>query len=819
MNLIFAQNPVQSYQDLILNARSLGFSDTEILQIAASQGYTDEQLILLQKQLAGDIDLVQETINERERLPVTVEQSEPSSGHSEKFSVFGLDLFAKGSKLSFTPDVNLPTPKNYKLGPGDELYVDIYGTSEKYYTAIISPDGFLTLSNIGPINLNGLTVDQAKQRITTRLSKVYSDLTGSNPTTFLQVSLGNARSINVHIVGEVNVPGTYTLSGFSTAFNALYAASGPTDNGTLREIEVFRSGKLIAKVDLYEFLTLGKADFNVRLESEDVIRVKPYINRVLVKGEVKSPGYYEVIEGETAKKAIQYAGGFTSNAYKVQLKLERIISGEKAVSDIEEGQYEIFTLSDGDILAIGGVLDRYRNRVNVDGAIYRPGSYALTDGMTLRDLVDLASGVRGDAVTDRVLIIRTGDDYKTESLSVNLSTILNGNSEDFLLKREDQVKVLSIHDIVEQPFVKISGEVVEGGSFRYSEGMSLDELIFMAKGIKNAAKNGTVEISRIAVDQNPLNQREITVFNVDGDFLSNENIANTVLNPFDHVIVRRNPDYFNESTVTIVGEILYPGSYAITSREERVSDLIKRSGGLTRWAHRPGANLIRRTEFYEESNELARKIADLYAVKSNLDTVNSEADKVINANIDKEITNYIGALEFSNENIAASAKRERLSEIKKRNPLLGDIDIKHSESIALDLETILNDPGSAEDIVLEEGDIIIIPKELETVRLRGQVLYPNTVQYDSKRSALYYINKAGGFDTRAKRGYTYVVHANGEVDRTKRFLFFKTYPKVTSGAEVIVPVKPPKIPLRPSEIVSITTGLAALITVINQFGK
>ncbi len=814
--LLFSQTQFQQYQDLINNARAMGYSNEEIMMLAASQGYDQSQLQLIQGQMTGNADLAQKELDSRTRDPIEIEQV-PVPEQVEELEIFGLNVFGQGSKMSFTPDINLPTPSNYKIGPGDELFIDIYGTSEKYYSVTVSPDGFVILSNIGPISVNGLTINQASRRIKSRLSRIYTGLSGQNPTTFLRVGLGSVKSITVHIIGEVNVPGTYTLSGFSSVFNALFAANGPSENGTMREVEVFRNDRLVSSVDLYEFLVTGKSDFNVRLESNDIIRVKPYLQRVLIKGGVKRPGFYEMKESETLSDLITYSGGFNETALRRIVKLERIGNDQRLVSDVFEGQYQVFELKGGDVVIVDDIIDRFENRVMIKGAVERPGNYALTPDLSMTNLIELADGLRGDALKERILVTRTNEDYSTTVIPINLTKILDGNETDIILQREDKVEILSIHDISEQPYIKISGEVVESGIFRFSEGMTIGDAIFLAKGLRNSAQGGNIEISRLNPEQNPLEQRSIIPIDLNEELKILEGGSEVSLNPFDHIIVRRNPNYFDESKITITGEVKYPGTYTILSRNEKVSDIVKRSGGLTQWAHTPSSYLIRRTEFFAERNEFADKISDLTVVQSNLDSVNSESDRLINDKISQEISNYFLSLELTNENIAAKAKKDRLDEIKRRNPLLGNIDLKRSESIALDLERILKNPGSKDDMVLEDGDILVIPKQLETIRIRGHVLYPTTVQFESRKSAKYYINKSGGFDKRAQRGFTYVVHANGEVDRTKRFLFLNTFPRVSEGAEIIVPVKPPKIPIRPSEIVGVVTGLAALLTVINQF--
>lgn len=811
-----AQNtPKEDYSGLISQAKGMGYSNQQILSMASSQGYTPEQLKMLSAYLElDDSEAIQEELNKRERLPAQIVIPEKEVIEEVILPIFGLSYFQNSSSGSLSANLKMPTPKDYILGPGDEVYVDIYGASEKYYTAKITPDGQLILANIGSIPMAGLTIEAATKRIKTRLGDIYTGINQGN--TFLQVGLGKVRSINVHVVGEVNNPGTYTLSALSSILNIIHAASGVSENGTMREVKLFRSNKLIATFDLYEFLIDGQLKNNVRLESEDVILISTFTNRVSIKGEIKRPAFYEIKTDETLSDLIRYAGGFTPLAYTNRMSLERTTSNEKAVADILDNQFSIFTLKAGDAFQVMPVLERFTNRVAIQGAVMRPGNYALTENLTLSELIKLADGLRGDAVTDKVLLLRTNENIQSETITVSIKSILEGKSEDIVLKREDRVQVLSIYDTQEENYVKISGEVMKEGTYPYSQKMTIGDLLFLANGFKNSAKGASLELSRRAENQNPLQQTETVRVSIGLDFKIQEAFDTLTLRPFDHIMVRKNPNFFQESSVRISGEVLFPGSYAIISKDEKISDLIKRSGGLTNWAFEGGATLIRKTEYFREESEVENKIANLQQVSKKMDAKGADVDLLLSEKIDDELLIYISQLEDNNDNLASKAKRDRLEEIKRRNPLLGDLNINRTESIPLDLKLILNKPGSSEDLILNEGDVIFVPRAQQTVRMRGQVLYPTTVQYVKGKSLRYYINQSGGFDTRAVRRKTYVVYANGEVARTRGLILVNIYPKSGAGAEVIVPVKPPKIPVRPGEIATLTTGLAALVAVIVQ---
>ena len=817
-------------RELIRRANEAGLSEFELIQMARLRGVSDVELEKLKERvekmditaMGGRLGATASKREPRKQVDLNEisqglfkEQSEFIGLEEEPSPYFGGDIFYnKKRRLTFEPNLNIATPKNYILGPGDLVYVDVYGQSEKYYESIVTADGFILLDNVGPINISGKTIEEAENIIRSRLSTFYTDLKGPNPQTFMQLTLGNVRTIKVHLVGELRLPGTFTLSAFSTVFNALYAAGGPNDNGSMRSIKVVRNGKVVSILDIYDFLINGNASLNFKLQDQDVILVDPFLARVTVMGEVKRPKIFEVKENETFDQLLEYAGGFTDEAFKDRISVTRITGKEKAVSDIFNEQFSIFTVKGGDQYTVGKVLNRFSNRVQIKGAVFREGNFALTDGLTLGQLIKNADGIRGEAYLERASILRTYDDLSTEVISVNLREILSGNKSDIPLQREDVVRISSIYDLQEEFYVQITGEVKKPGTYPYSKQMTVEDLIILAGGLRESASSKDIEIARRAQDTNVGTFSELIPVSIGVDLTIQENPI--PLNPYDNVIVRRKPNFTLDRLVQVEGQVNSPGIFSVTNAEERVSDLIKRAGGLTSYAYPKGATLIRRTEFFETESEQLRRQRNLQdlQVKLQSDPNNTEAQELLLERLFKDLGNT--PTDVTEGAVATQSKRESLAGIAETKSGLGEIKIKQREAVAIDLESILKNPGSDKDLILEEGDIISIPRQLQTVRLRGDVVYPATVRYEKERGMKYYVNRAGGYDIRANRKRTYVVYANGEVARTKGFLGIRSYPSIEPGAEVIVPSKGPRLPVRPGEIIGITTGIATLALIITQ---
>ena len=801
--------------DLLLRrASAQGYTQFDLLKIARSQGLSQSEIEKLDKRFksAETVAYVAENAStplEETRLRKRW-QEEMEVYRELESDVYGYEIFRGNTFLSFQSNLNIPTPSDYVLGPGDKLFIDIYGQSENYYQAEVSPDGDLILENFGPINVSGMTVEKANIRLVNKLKKVYTGL--SSKKTFVNISVGIPRAVRVNIVGEVNLPGTYNFSAFNTVYNAIYVAGGITENATLRNVKLFRNNKLVNTIDIYNFLNKGDQSSNVRLENNDLIVVGPYTNRVSIFGGVKTPGKFEIKNGETLADLINYAGGFSEDSYSKSLRITRVFDDQYKIVDVNSDQFEFFQLKSGDKIEIDKVIEKYENRLILKGSVYRPGIFALTEGMTVKDLIEKGEGLKPDTYMERSFITRTNEDFSTTNISFDLKKQLNSLEDPIILNKDDVLNILSINDLKDDNYIEISGEISKPGIYPYSNNLTLNDLILLAGGVRKNATLASIEVSRAnKSDENQTAQ----IFNLSLSDLKSE--SNFDLEPFDNVIIRKNPEIDIKRFARIEGEVKYPGEYAISSKKERISDLINRSGGPNEYAYYKGATLIRKTEFAEESSIIENEIKDLTRLKEKILTnLNlTESEKLLVSRIDSDIEK-LNKENSTNQDFSSFVKKERISEIVKRNAMDGDIPLAKSESIGINLDQILKNPGLKSDLLIEDGDIIIIPKKLETVRLRGELLYPTTVRHSPSRGLKYYINSAGGFDLKAKRSSTYVVYANGDVARTKKFLFFNLYPKAEPGCEVIVPKKSEKNPLAVSQILNFTTGLAALILAINQ---
>lgn len=818
-------------EELVKRAQDAGLSSTDFLMLAQMRGMPSGEIEKLRSRIenlsVGTSKSRSTKVSKREdRAQIDInditqgllEVEELTETEKPDSLLFGSKLFfQKNRRLSFEPSLNQATPSNYILGPGDLIYVDIYGQSEKYYEATITPEGIILLDNIGPISVSGKTLEEAQNIIKTRVGAFYTGLLGNSPTTFLQVTLGNVRTIKVHILNEVRLPGTFTLSAFSTVFNALYAAGGPSDQGTFRAIQLIRNNKKIAEIDIYDLLIQGTANLDLQLEDQDIILVNPYLARVKVIGEVKRPLIFEVTPEDNLEDLIRYAGGFTDLAFKDRISVSRITGNQRSVSDVYQNQLGLFSLKGGDEVAVGRIIDRYSNRIQIKGAVFRPGTFALTEGLTLTQLIKNADGLKGDAYTQRASIMRAKDDLSAEVLEVNLQDILEGTQADIPLKREDVVRISSIYDIQNERYIQILGEVKRPGTYPYAEGMTAEELILSAGGLQESANTKDIEIARRLEDSDSGTLSDILSTSVNPDLSFNPNAVS--LRPFDQVIVRKRANFTMQRLVAVEGEVNSPGLFAIQTSVDRISDLIKRAGGLNPFAYTKGATLIRKTEFFKVESEETRRQKNLEALRELLkeEPNNSEAQEELLRRLFRDLPKE-KVEDTSADTLATDAKRESLDQIAAETPGIA-VKIKETEAVAINLEKILANPGSDEDLVLEEGDILTVPKLLQTVRLRGDVVYPTTLRHEQGRGLRYYINGAGGFDRRANRKQTYVVYANGAVKRTKGIFGVRNYPSVEPGAEVIIPSKGPKSPIRLGELVGVTTGLATLVLVLSQINQ
>jgi len=816
-NINFKEISTSQLELILRNAQSQGLNQFDLLQIAKSQGLSDSEIEILNKKIISSKNKAYVA----ENASTPLEDTRMRKQWEEKMEVFremesdvyGYEIFRGNTFLSFQSNLNIPTPSDYVLGPGDKLFIDIYGQSENYYQAEVSPDGDLILENFGPINVSGLTVENSKKRLLSRLKKVYTGINQNK--TFVNISVGIPRAVRVNIVGEVNLPGTYNFSAFNTVYNAIYVAGGITENATLREVKLFRNNQLVDTIDIYKFLNEGDQSSNLRLENNDLIVVGPYTNRVSISDGVKTPGKFEIKNGETVSDLLQYAGGFTEKSYSKSVRITRIIDNKYKIVDVNKDQFEFFQLKSGDIIEIDKVIEKFENRLVVKGSVFKPGIFSLNENMTVKELIEKAEGLKPDTFMDRAFITRTNNDYSTTNISFNILDQINKTDSPIYLQKDDILNVLSVNDLKDDSYIEISGEINKPGVYPFSVNLDLDDLILLAGGVRKNATLNNIEISRIKSSNNSQKSSEVFYVNID-DLKSNSDFS---LMPFDNVVIRKDPNIETIKFIRVEGEVIYPGKYAISSKKERISDIINRAGGLNEFAYLKGATIIRKTEFAEESSDIQKQIKDLNNLKNklSLDPKNlTESEKLLIKRINEDLEKFKSE-DNSNQDFSSYVKKERISEIVKRNAMSeDDIPLAKSESIGINLEKILKDSGSRSDLLLEDGDIIVVPKRLETIRLRGELLYPTTVRHLPARGLKFYINSAGGFDTKAKRSGTYVVYANGDVARTKKLLFFNLFPKAEPGCEVIVPKKSVKNPLATSQILNFTTGLAALILAINQ---
>ena len=808
--------------DLLLRrASSQGYNQFDLLKIARSQGMTQSDLEKLDKRFQSAETIARVSANASTPLEETRLRKrwkeEMQVFREVDSDIFGYDVFMGNTFLSFQSNLNIPTPLDYVIGPGDKLFIDIYGQSENYYQVEVSPDGYAILENVGPVNLNGLSLKDAKKRLISRLNKIYLGI--NQNLTFINISVGVPRAIRVNIVGEVNLPGTYNFSAFNTVYNAIYVAGGITEKATLRELKLYRNNKLINSVDVYKFLTKGDGSSNIRLENNDLIVVGPYTNRVIIEGAVKIAGKFEIKDDESLSDLLFYAGGLSENAFTKSIKLTRIIDNKYKVVDVNADQFDFCQPKSGDKYVVDQVIEKYNNRVIIKGAVYRPGTFSISiDGMSIKDLIEKAEGLKSDVFLNKAYITRTNPDYSTSNIPVNLKVEMN--SSNFKLQQEDILNILSINDLREEKYIEISGEVNNPGIFTFSENISLQDIILLAGGFNDNATGKRVEINRMLSNEESKENKisEILIFDLNKNLDDLVDSESYEIKPFDQIIIRKNPNFYIQQYARIEGEVMYPGKYAISSKNERISDFLERAGGFKNMAYLKGATLIRLTEFAEIQSDLDKKIANLNDLKSKIINVEdslTESEILLIERVEDDIKN-LDNQKKDNKKLSSYAKTERINEIVKRNSISANIPISKSEAIGIDLESIIKFPGSKSDLLLKEGDVIIVPKKLETVRLRGELLYPTTIRFLSGKSLKYYIDSSGGFDSKAKRGGTYVVYANGDVARTKKFLLFNIYPKAEPGCEIIVPKKTIKNPIAANQLLNFTTGLATLILAINQ---
>ena len=657
--------------------------------------------------------------------------------------VFGRNIF-NTRNLTFEPSVNIATPLNYRLGPGDEVIIDIWGASQNTIRQQISPDGTINIQKIGPVNLNGLTIAEANDYLKKTLNKIYNGLNNTNdPTSDIRLTLGSIRTIQINVMGEVVQPGTYSLSSFSTVFHALYRAGGVSDIGSLRNVQLVRNGKNIATIDVYQFIMKGNIQDDIRLQEGDVVIVPAYDVLVKIDGKVKRPMRFEMKKDENLSTLISYAGGFDADAYTRSLRVVRQNGQEYEVNTVKDLDYSVYKMRNGDVVTAEAILNRFTNKLEIRGAVYRPGIYQLNGKLnTVRELVNEAQGLTGDAFLNRAVLYRQCEDLTTEVIPVDIKAIMDGTSQNIILAKNDILYIPSIHDLEDRGDVVIHGEVAKPDSYPYADNMTLEDLVIQAGGLREAASVVRVDVSRRI--KNPRSTADNDTIGRTYTFSLKEGFVvdgtpGFVLQPYDEVYVRRSPGYQAQQNVVVEGEILFEGSYAMTSREERLSDLIRKAGGSTKNAYLRGAKLTR---------------------------VATEGEKKRMEDVIRLMSRQLG-----------EAMMDSL-----------DIHVEDHFTVGIDLEKALANPGSTADIVLREGDVVFIPKSTNTVKINGAVMVPNTVSYIAGKNIDYYLNQAGGYSDNAKKSKKFIVYMNGQVTKVKG----SGKKQIEPGCEIIVPSRSKK---------------------------
>lgn len=776
-------------------------------------------------------------LNQRNSLSEINQTTEEDSIKKAKTAfqnkIFGFSIFNKKAG-AFETNLKIATPKNYILGPDDELIVDINGYSEEHYNLTVNADGYVKINKVGNVYVAGLTIEEAQNRLIYKLSSIYIGLRkykGRNDINglYASISLGNIRTVSVSVVGEVQFPGTYSVPSLARVMNVLYLAGGPTENGTFRDVQLIRQNKVLAHLDLYEFITQGFSKSDISVQDQDIIKVGLYKSRIEVKGRVKRTAIYEPLPTENLALIFEtYAGGFAENAYRDLLKVERITKTERKLIDINYAIANSFIPADGDIITAESITEnRYENRVTLTGEVFRPGLFSLDSKLTLSTLIKKAGGVKENAFLNRVTINRMNKDFTPSNLSVNLSDILNGKAEDILLQREDKVRVFSISELRENYTITIHGEInglpeeseerrfltdksksanepfedekpktalsseiadkFKSGSVSnvllnrqvkitipFETNMTVEDLIIKAGGLRESASTGFVEVVRRKKNEFVENQdflssqiAEVFKFSISKDLIVDNSASTFVLSPFDEVFVRSSPNYELQQFITLQGQVLFPGVYGLEKKDDRLSDLIKRAGGLNKQAYPEGAKLIRKTELSESETEFKKNQI-----------------KDINDNYSGVVINNTAEPNASNH-----------------------------ETIGINLVAALAEPGGPDDIQIINGDVINIPREPQTVKITGEVLYPNNVRFTESRTLGSYISSAGGFTSSSARKRAYVIYSNGSVKRVKNFLFMRFNPKIERGSEIIVPKKI-KSTNASQQIVTLVSVLTGTVTSI-----
>lgn len=737
--------------------------------MARAQGYSESQInAMISKQQGGGnasaqvVPEVSRTVTTNE-VVAAVDAVPEGAAETEvqRTGIYGHDIF-KSPDLNFVPSYNMPTPADYKLASGDEIVIDIWGAVYMNIAQTISPEGSITIPDLGPIYLTGQTITQAEKILKNQLSRIYSGIAADQPTTFLRLSLGRIRSFTINVVGDVERPGTYTLPSLSTAFSALYLAGGPTEIGSVRDVKIYRNNKLYKSFDIYKFIVDGDFSANIRLEDNDLIKVNHYTNLVTVAGKVKRPMIYEVKDNETIATVLEYAGGFVSDANDQRVHIVRI-KGERTESfDVVKRDFNSFKLQDGDVLTVSSNIIDNKNRVFIEGSVWHQGTYAISDTLnTLQQLIKAAGGVKDDVYEDRGYIQRFNEKRDTIALHFSVKNVLNG-TEEVMLMPDDSIRIFAHHELEKRTLVYTFGEVNRPETLVFRPGMTLGDVILMSGGFTVGAAQSNIDVARRNVNDGDMEASDTisTVFNF--NLLENPEDVDFELAPYDIVFVRIAPNYKKQQTIQVAGEVNFPGNYVVEKNVVRISDVIKKAGGLNRDAYIKGATIQRRLSDAEYER-------------------------------------------------AMTARKMALRQVGVDSTMIDEVNRDQRYNVGIDLQAALDNPGSFADVVLQEGDIINIPKMNNTVKISGGVLYTNVVTYDPSLKPKDYINMAGGYNKGAIKNSTYIVYMNGKVSRKGTSQF-----KVEPGCEIIVPVKDMEQMRRVSaaEIMSIASSTASVAAMV-----
>ena len=755
------------------------------------KGITIEQAIILAKSKGVPqykIDKILQKIKNKDNKSVTkvedkeVQPEEYSKKEEVEFTkkdslIFGFNFF-NNEKLNFTPDINVPVSKDYIIGYGDEIIIDVYGASEKTYNLTVSNFGNIIIPRLGPIKIAGLQLNQAQNLIKKKLVRIYSGSVGDNPNTNIQISLGNLKGIDVNVIGDVHFPGTFKMPHSSSVFTALYLAGGPNENGSFRKIDIIRNNKIIKSLDVYSYLINGKTENNIQLLNQDIVIVNPYLNRIELKGEFRRKGLFETKSGETVKDIVQYSGGFTTKAFTQNVTIDRNNGVNKSIVSSNQNNFGNTLLTNGDIITASEVIDKYTNKVTILGAVNKPGDYELNTGLKLSELVKKAYGFKKDVYVKRAIITRKKSDNTLYNEPFSVEDLISGKF-DLDLKNEDVIEIASIFDLKEEQIITITGEVKFPGDYIYSDNLKLKDIIYKAGGFKMNADVTSIEVTRILNEEEIKTQSENILhthtFKVDRDLKLSKEADQFILKPFDRVFVRYAPGFVEQGMVTIEGEVLYAGNYGITKKQERISDIIKRAGGLNNHAYLEGASLRRKIILTEAEIE-AKKQLMLKDSTLNIELMADDGEK---------------------KNIDDLIKKEEY------------------KIVGIDLKRILKNARGDDDLIVKDGDQINIPMFMQTVKVSGEVLSPVILTYERGNSLKKYIRMSGGYTQKANRGNVYVLYPNGTSATVKSFMFFRSFPKIIPGCEIIIPKKPEvDVAGNTAKWVSIATGLTSLATSI-----